>query len=272
MSDDKNPTSPTEIETGANNDTTKPEIHYPDNWWESPNVINTVEQTASGGSSAETVSSMATVHEEVANTTEIDDGQNENLDAPIQTDSDMATPIDKVQNIVGDILTILLEQQKDASKLDGAWRDLHAEYLKQQEELRKYKNGYDEEFVRKHILQYVELDQYFFKEISELKANEGTVHEAAGDVNLIKALSDHQILLRQALATSGVVPFEPKHGDHVGGVPGIEMERLIRSENKEEHFMVIEDGLIAPGYMINDVLLREAKVKAYEYMEGGNNE
>jgi hypothetical protein len=126
-------------------------------------------------------------------------------------------------------------------------------------EIRKLKNGFEQELFRKFLIRFIRVDQA----IGDIIDN---------DVEEDSELGQIKTLLEDALAECGVERFEPKIGENYSSSWGVaDNPKLAPSDNAEDHHRI--ESIVDCGYLLatpkGHEAIVKAKVKIHNFIEKG---
>ena len=161
--------------------------------------------------------------------------------------------------------TNYINLRESFNNLSDEFKILRQDIEKKDEEITRYKEGYDAGKVKKYFKKFTFVDSVIKEYINDNKID-------------LEGLDDIHVQMEEALAEYGIEIFYPKLGDDYRtekGVADLSEKQKIITNNKDEHFNIAK--VIQPGYRrkIDDGLIdgdepqfqiiTDAKVAIYVY-------
>ena len=161
--------------------------------------------------------------------------------------------------------TNYIKLRESFNNLSDEFKILRQDIEKKDEEITRYKEGYDSGKVKKYFKKFVSVDLVIKEYINDNKID-------------LEGLNDIQGQMEEALAEYDIEVFYPKPGDDyrtTKGVAEVSEKQKIETSNKDEHLNIAK--VIEPGYRrkIDDGLsnggeprfqiITDAKVAIYVY-------
>ena len=161
--------------------------------------------------------------------------------------------------------TNYIKLRESFNNLSDEFKILRQDIEKKDEEITRYKEGYDAGKVKNYFSKFTFVDSVIKEYINDNKID-------------LEGLDDIQVQMEEALAEYDIEVFYPKLGDDyrtAKGVADLSERQKIETSNKDEHFNIAK--VIGPGYRrkIDDGLsdgaeprfqiITDAKVAIYVY-------
>ena len=161
--------------------------------------------------------------------------------------------------------TNYIKLRESFNNLSDEFKILRQDIEKKDEEITRYKEGYDSGKVKKYFKKFTFVDSVIKEYVDDKKID-------------LEGLDDIQIQMEEALAEYDIEVFYPQLGDDyrtAKGVADLTERQKIPTENKDDHFSIAK--VIKPGYRrkIDDGLsdggeprfqiITDAKVAIYVY-------
>ena len=145
-------------------------------------------------------------------------------------------------------------------------------------QIQRYKDGYDEQILEKHLSRFIRISQNFTEEIQRLENTqrennkdldnrladhphkESKTENEGAIFDVLKSLKIFHELLKNALLESHVVAFKPNKGE-TSVTNEVEAIGFVFSSIQHSAGKIAD--VVAPGYKINDKILVKSKVKVY---------
>ena len=163
--------------------------------------------------------------------------------------------------------TNYINLRESFNNLSDEFKILRQDIEKKDEEITRYKEGYDAGKVKKYFKKFVSVDLVIKEYINDNKID-------------LEGLNDIQGEMEEALAEYDIEVFYPKLGDDyrtTKGVAEVSEKQKIETSNKDEHLNIAK--VIEPGYrrkiddgLSNEVeprfqIITDAKVAIYVYKQ-----
>ena len=186
---------------------------------------------------------------------------------PQTTETSSNNEPEKHQQSLNGADTNYINLRESFNNLSDEFKILRQDIEKKDEEITRYKEGYDAGKVKKYFKKFVSVDLVIKEYINDNKID-------------LEGLNDIQGEMEEALAEYDIEVFYPKLGDDyrtTKGVAEVSEKQKIETSNKDEHLNIAK--VIEPGYRrkIDDRLsdggeprfqiITDAKVAIYVYKQ-----